>query len=294
MSHLVFGMAHSSARPKVIQTWYYPGIDWSYGRAAQRIGRFPPLPAAAAPTRGGRPAGDAPAPHARAAPRGSGGARRHRRRLVRAGWTGRATSIRRCDVDALARALKLGKREHRHLRALARHGDQRAFATETVPEAGHAGGREPAASGLRRWPALGRGGLEQGGREIFGWGRMPEDERNTLLCMLTNPVTRRLFGSSWADEARRMVAQFRKTHDLWAGDPAFVDLLDRLRTAARSSPAGGRRTTSATARPASRRWCIRRRGAALPARVVPVQRRSRAEAGDLHAGLDSSDRGPRA
>ena len=27
-----------------------------------------------------------------------------------------------------------------------------------------------------------------------------------------------------------MVAQFRKTHDLWAGDPAFVELLDRLRT----------------------------------------------------------------
>jgi MmyB-like transcription regulator ligand binding domain len=26
-----------------------------------------------------------------------------------------------------------------------------------------------------------------------------------------------------------MVAQFRATHDLWAGDPAFVDLLERLR-----------------------------------------------------------------
>ena len=26
-----------------------------------------------------------------------------------------------------------------------------------------------------------------------------------------------------------MVAQFRATHDLWAGDPAFVDLLARLR-----------------------------------------------------------------
>jgi len=26
-----------------------------------------------------------------------------------------------------------------------------------------------------------------------------------------------------------MVAQFRATHDLWAGDPAFIDLLERLR-----------------------------------------------------------------
>ena len=32
-----------------------------------------------------------------------------------------------------------------------------------------------------------------------------------------------------ADQARRIVAQFRATHDLWAGDPAFRALLDRLR-----------------------------------------------------------------
>jgi hypothetical protein len=59
--------------------------------------------------------------------------------------------------------------------------------------------------------------------------RLPEAERNTLICMLTNAATRRLFGASWADEAERMVAQFRATHDLWAGDPAFRDLLARLR-----------------------------------------------------------------
>jgi hypothetical protein len=47
--------------------------------------------------------------------------------------------------------------------------------------------------------------------------------------MLTNPATRRLFGAAWTDEAKRMVAQFRATHDLWAGDPAFVALLERLR-----------------------------------------------------------------
>jgi hypothetical protein len=47
--------------------------------------------------------------------------------------------------------------------------------------------------------------------------------------MLTNPEIRRRFGSSWAGEARRMVAQFRASHDLWAGDPAFIDLVRRLR-----------------------------------------------------------------
>jgi hypothetical protein len=46
--------------------------------------------------------------------------------------------------------------------------------------------------------------------------------------VLTNRATRKLFGASWAEEARRIVAQFRATHDLWAGDPAFRDLLARL------------------------------------------------------------------
>jgi hypothetical protein len=64
--------------------------------------------------------------------------------------------------------------------------------------------------------------------EIFAFSRGPEEDRNSLIRMLTNPHSRRLF-ANWADEARRMVAQFRATHDLWAGDPAFLELLDRLR-----------------------------------------------------------------
>lgn len=32
-----------------------------------------------------------------------------------------------------------------------------------------------------------------------------------------------------AEEAQRVVAQFRAAHDLWGGDPAFLDLLERLR-----------------------------------------------------------------
>jgi hypothetical protein len=37
----------------------------------------------------------------------------------------------------------------------------------------------------------------------------------------------KLFGAAWEDEARRMVAKFRQSHDLWASDPAFIDLLAR-------------------------------------------------------------------
>ena len=59
--------------------------------------------------------------------------------------------------------------------------------------------------------------------------RVAEPDRNILAYVLTEPDARRLFGAAWASEARRMVAQFRATHDLWAGDPAFMDLLHRLR-----------------------------------------------------------------
>jgi hypothetical protein len=64
--------------------------------------------------------------------------------------------------------------------------------------------------------------------EVFAFGRLPEEDRNVLICILTLPATRKLFGAGWADEAKRVVAQFRATHDLWAGDPAFVALLERL------------------------------------------------------------------
>ena len=65
--------------------------------------------------------------------------------------------------------------------------------------------------------------------DILGFDDLPEDGRNLLVSMLTNPRSRQLFGDGWAAEAERMVAAFRATHDLWAGDPAFIDLLRRLR-----------------------------------------------------------------
>lgn len=131
-------------------------------------------------------------------------------------------------IDAIARALKLGESEHNHLRSLARHGDRRAFAKETVPEAVQRVVQSlphPTYVIGRRWDVL---AWNEAAEEIFAWDRIPEGGRNTLLCVLTNPAVRRLFGNGWEDEARRMVAQFRKTHDLWAGDPAFVELLYRL------------------------------------------------------------------
>src|SRR5215813_9047257 len=47
---------------------------------------------------------------------------------------GRSVSPSVTTVDALARALRLSKAEHGHLRALTRRSDRRAFVRETVPE----------------------------------------------------------------------------------------------------------------------------------------------------------------
>jgi transcriptional regulator with XRE-family HTH domain len=142
---------------------------------------------------------------------------------------GRTVSPSVTTIDALARALRLSKAEHAHLRALARDADRRAFSRESVPEALRrlvGSLNQPAYITGRRWDVL---AWNAAAEEIFGFGRLAEADRNILICMLTNPHTRRLFAAGWADEAKRMVAQFRATHDLWAGDPAFLELLQRLR-----------------------------------------------------------------
>jgi transcriptional regulator with XRE-family HTH domain len=142
---------------------------------------------------------------------------------------GRTVNPSVTTVDALARALKLSKAEHAHLRMLARDTDARAFAIEIVPETiGRMldGLNQPAYITGRRWDLL---AWNAAAEEVFAFGRLREEDRNVLLLMFTNTRTRRLFGSSWAEEARRMVAQFRASHDVWAGDPAFNTLLERLR-----------------------------------------------------------------
>ena len=147
---------------------------------------------------------------------------------------GRDVSPSVATLDALARALRLDGVEHAHLRALGRAAGRRVFSRETVPdtirrlvESLH----QPAYVTGRRWDVL---AWNAAAADVFtDFGRLAEADRNILVYMLTDPDARRLFGTGWPDEARRMVAQFRMTHDLWARDPAFLDLLARLR---RGSP----------------------------------------------------------
>src|ERR1700759_2307963 len=142
---------------------------------------------------------------------------------------GRTVSPSVTTIDALARALRLSKAEHAHLRALTHNAGRKAFVPETVPPTIRRlveSLNQPAYICGRRLDIL---AWNAAADEIFAFGRLPESDRNSLVSVLTNPAMRRLFGASWEDEAKRLVAQFRATHDLWAGDPAFIDLLQRLR-----------------------------------------------------------------
>jgi transcriptional regulator with XRE-family HTH domain len=144
---------------------------------------------------------------------------------------GRSVSPSVTTVDALARALKLDTAEHAHLRALVRRADHRAFAIETVPATLRRvveGLDQPAYVTGRRWDIL---AWNAAADALFGFAAMPAADRNVLIAMFTLPQSRIVFGDGWADEARRMLAQFRSTHDLWAGDPAFAALVARLHDA---------------------------------------------------------------
>lgn len=143
---------------------------------------------------------------------------------------GRAVRPSVATIDALARALRLGAVDDAHLRALARNADHRAFSRECVPATVRRlveSLDQPAYVTGRRWDVL---AWNAAATAIFtDFGRLAEEERNILAYMLTDPDARQLFGPTWAAEAKRMVAQFRITYDLWAGDPAFLDLVARLR-----------------------------------------------------------------
>ena len=143
---------------------------------------------------------------------------------------GRSVAPSTTTIDALSRALRLNKVEHDHLSMLASRNRQPAFVRETVP-----GSLQRLVQSLP-YPAYVTG-LRW---DVLAWNApaamlltdfdvVATEDRNILLYVLTTPQGRVLFGEHWASEARRMLTLFRATHDLWAADPAFVDLVARIR-----------------------------------------------------------------
>ena len=143
---------------------------------------------------------------------------------------GRAVAPSAATIDALARALLLDAVDHAHLKRLARPSPRPPFVRETVPgpvrrlvdSLDH-----PAYVTGQRWDVLAWNAAATSW--LVDFEAVAEEERNILLYMLTDPAAKTLFGDLWEAEARRMVALFRSTHDLWADDPAFADLTARLR-----------------------------------------------------------------
>lgn len=132
-------------------------------------------------------------------------------------------------IDALAQALRLSKAEHAHIRTLTSSAASGIFVRETVPDSLKRMVKslnQPAYITGRRWDVL---VWNEAAAEIFNFDRVAEDKRNILLLMLTSRGSRRLFGAGWESEAKRMVGLFRLTYDLWSGDPAFCDLLEKIR-----------------------------------------------------------------
>ncbi|WP_374991514.1 helix-turn-helix transcriptional regulator [Bradyrhizobium sp. LHD-71] len=142
---------------------------------------------------------------------------------------GRSVNPSISTINALARALKLSKVEHLHIKNLTRSGERRGFQPESIPHSLQRmidAMKQPAYVTGQRWDLL---GWNKAANDLFAFDQLAGDERNTLISMLTRPSARKLFGAAWADQAKRLVAEFRATHDLWADDPAFRDLLQRVR-----------------------------------------------------------------
>lgn len=143
---------------------------------------------------------------------------------------GRAVAPSSATIAALSRALRLSEVEHAHLSMLA-HGRRRpAYAREAVPDSLRRLVNSlpyPAYVTWLRWDVLAWN--DAAASLLTDFDELDIEDRNILVHVLTNPAGRALFGEGWAGEARRMVALFRATHDLWAADPAFAGLVARIR-----------------------------------------------------------------
>lgn len=143
---------------------------------------------------------------------------------------GRAAMPSPATVEALSRALLLDGAERAHLRALAGETAPKSDAAVEVPATLRRlveSLPEPAYVLGARWDML---AWNRAAAALFDELVRPEGERNVLRFTLTTTAGRRLFGSGWAAEARRMTAMFRATYDLHATDPVFMRLREELQT----------------------------------------------------------------
>ncbi len=134
-------------------------------------------------------------------------------------------------LAALAGALRLDPTERRHLFVLHDRPppDQRPLGAERVAEPLRrmldSLTSQPAYLLGRRWDVL---AWNRAADVVFGpYGRLADDERNSLHLLFADPAHRRLL-VDWEEMARASLAMFRADWARYAGDPDFERLVDRL------------------------------------------------------------------
>jgi transcriptional regulator with XRE-family HTH domain len=139
-------------------------------------------------------------------------------------------------LDAIAGALRLTPAERNHLMLLGRgesppaHRPPPEKASPTLSRLVENLGSNPAWILGRRWDYL---AWNRAAALILGdIGRLPKPERNHVWLTFTDPVRRELF-ADWDRAIRLIVARFRADSAHHVGDPAFEELIAKLR---RSSP----------------------------------------------------------
>ncbi len=143
---------------------------------------------------------------------------------------GRAIHPSSETIEALGQALNLNPIEFAHLRTLAEAGGRQPFRREEVPDVLCrlvASLPEPAYLTGQCFDVL---AWNAAAAALFGdFGRLADEDRNVLHWMLTDTQARRVFGETWANEARGVVALFRTAYDLWPGEPVFAAIVERVR-----------------------------------------------------------------
>ncbi|MCA8905538.1 MAG: helix-turn-helix domain-containing protein [Hyphomonas sp.] len=141
---------------------------------------------------------------------------------------GRPVSPSRKTVDAIAAALRLDPVETAHLYALTGIAPLRKAAEDAAPPA------VQRMIGRLAQPAYITNRLgdviywNEGADRFFGFSEHSGEDRNVYAGMFLRPASRSLFGTGWAAEAKRMLAEFRPVYDVNASDPRFVRLVGRL------------------------------------------------------------------
>jgi transcriptional regulator with XRE-family HTH domain len=141
---------------------------------------------------------------------------------------GRESQPSRQTMLALAQTLRLTDAEQKHLFRLGNGKGYGEFKKEVVPTnlANLVHGLTTPAyiTGARKdmvcWNAA--------AVDLFrDFGDLPDEERNTLYQMFTEPRLKSLF-VDWKSEARSMLEGFRADYDLWAHTPEFAGLVATL------------------------------------------------------------------